>query len=174
MTITAVTLIVISVFGPLFNANLIAQASEHHETDQITLTAEEEARVNEVAEQLEFLYEEAAIKDGNGDIVNWDIDAIEEKYGYFSEFDDLHHSNHSFRSADEDGFFDCMMGGLAGTVAGNKIEILYSKKGILVGMFKKKAWTAAAKVIVGILGAKVAVPAIVSGLTVAAGGCAFS
>lgn len=42
---------------------------------------EEEENTYELARALEFIYEEAAVKDSNGEIIDIDIEMIEEKYG---------------------------------------------------------------------------------------------
>ncbi|MCE7792744.1 hypothetical protein K8O68_09985 [Salipaludibacillus sp. CUR1] len=53
------------------------------------VSAKEHSDAKEVAEQLEFIFEEAAIKDVNGKIIGLDIDMIEEKYGTSTELDQL-------------------------------------------------------------------------------------
>lgn len=45
--------------------------------------------VEELAEQLEFMFEEASIKDDNGNIIGFDFESIEEKYGTSIELDQL-------------------------------------------------------------------------------------
>ncbi|MFC9541461.1 hypothetical protein ACFTQ7_16520 [Lysinibacillus sp. NPDC056959] len=41
----------------------------------------EEQRIEEVEEQLKFIWEEASIKDGSGKIIGIDLEKIENKYG---------------------------------------------------------------------------------------------
>lgn len=53
----------------------------------------DEKEVDELAEQLKFIYEEATIKDRNGNIINLDIKMIEEKYGSSPELDELKSEN---------------------------------------------------------------------------------
>ncbi|SFQ31311.1 hypothetical protein [Salibacterium halotolerans] len=42
---------------------------------------QEDKKVDELAETLEFVYEKATVKDSNGEIENVDIEMIEKKYG---------------------------------------------------------------------------------------------
>ncbi len=53
------------------------------------VSAKEHSDAKELAEQLEFIFEEAAIKDVNGKIIGLDIDMIEEKYGTSTELEQL-------------------------------------------------------------------------------------
>lgn len=50
---------------------------------------QEEKEIKEIAEQLEFIFEKAAIKDTNGKLIGLDIKMIEEKYGPSPELDQL-------------------------------------------------------------------------------------
>ncbi|QNU03370.1 hypothetical protein [Peribacillus butanolivorans] len=45
--------------------------------------------VEELAAQLEFIYEEASIKDDNGNIIDFDFESIEAKYGTSNELHQL-------------------------------------------------------------------------------------
>ncbi|CAM4197713.1 MULTISPECIES: hypothetical protein [Bacillus] len=53
------------------------------------INSEEEKLVQEVAAQLKFVVEEAAIKDKHGRVVDIDIDMIENKYGKTEELEQL-------------------------------------------------------------------------------------
>ena len=53
------------------------------------VSAKEHLDAKEVAEQLEFIFEEAAIKDINDKIIGLDIEMIEEKYGPGAELQQL-------------------------------------------------------------------------------------
>ncbi|UOQ49895.1 hypothetical protein MUN88_07445 [Gracilibacillus caseinilyticus] len=53
------------------------------------VSAKKHSDAKELAEQLEFIFEEAAIKDINGKIIGLDIDMIEEKYGTSTELEQL-------------------------------------------------------------------------------------
>lgn len=53
------------------------------------LTEQEEKEVEELAEKLKFVFEEATLKDINGQIISIDINKIEEKYGSIPELEQL-------------------------------------------------------------------------------------
>lgn len=166
MIIGAVSLVFLSVFAPIFQTSV--QASQVDDVDNIELTAEEEAKVDEVAEQLEFIYEKAATKDSEGYIIDIDFDMIEDEYGEFEEIAEFRaymKQRKQLRSSWTDCMVDAIVDfyGLAGLGAvGSSI----------VGYIKTKSWTAAAKILVGTFGAKIAVPALAAQLVYYSGKCA--
>lgn len=65
----------VSPIGNVANAKVISNISE-------------EQRIDEVAEQLKFIWEEASVKDEEGKIIGIDIEKIENKYGAASTIED--------------------------------------------------------------------------------------
>ena len=76
----SIILLVLITFVGFFSPNFTSVAEAH---------AEEKEQVKELAEALEFIFEDAAVKDQNGDIVFFDIEMIEGKYGDYPGYKDL-------------------------------------------------------------------------------------
>lgn len=85
LTVLAMTFIL---FFASFSS--LASAEEINEKD-----------VFELAEKLEFIFEEAAIKDEFGNVIDLDIDMIEEKYGTSPEIDLLREQRETFKNQNQ-------------------------------------------------------------------------
>lgn len=153
----------------------------NYEEPHTDLNSTEEQLISELAHQLEIVFEHAAITDSSGNIIDIDYEMISEEYQskelelFKHHFEQTINSSHqkSTRSVAGD-FFDCMTKGLTGTLAGNKIQALYSVKGALMGLLKAKSWKAAATMIITTTGTSVTAPVIVGILSGAAVGCGLS
>lgn len=55
----------------------------------VSANTEDSKQVEELAKQLEFLFEEAAIKDRDGNIINFDIEKLEKNFGPIPEIKEL-------------------------------------------------------------------------------------
>lgn len=168
MIIGAVSLMFLSVLAPLFQTS--AQASQIDDIDNIELTAEEEeARVDEVAEQLEFIYEEASTKDSEGNITDIDLQMIQDKYGEsedLSEFIAFVEKQDQLRGS----WTDCMLESIADFFGVASVGSLGAS---FMAALQGKKWTAVAKVLVSAFGAKVTVGTLAGTLAYYAGKCAF-
>ncbi len=82
-------LLVISMVSVLFFTSLssVGLAKDTKESK------DEAAEINEAAEKLEFLWEKASVKDEYGNIIEFDIELLENKYGKSSEFEELKEFN---------------------------------------------------------------------------------
>lgn len=166
MIIFCVSLLVMSVVAPTFNVSVNAQTVSDSE-----FTAEEMEKVEEVAEQLEFIYEEAAEVDEQGQIISINFDKIREKYGEsedlnqfekeFKEFKEQQNTSKNMATVARSSWTDCMVSsivdflGVSGTYAiGSGIKALITKK----------AWLAAAKAIVATAGTTVTIGAVAATL----------
>jgi len=67
----------------LFTTSFSGFASAKVKTDQ------ESKKVEELAKHLEFIFEEAALKDDNGNVIGFDANKIEEKFGPIPEIEKL-------------------------------------------------------------------------------------
>lgn len=163
MIIFCVSLLVMSVVAPTFNVAVNAQTVSDSE-----FTAEEMEKVEEVAEQLEFIYEEAAEVDEQGQIISINFDKIREKYGeseelnqFEKEFKEQQNTSKNMTTLARSSWTDYMVSsivdflGVSGTYAiGSGIKALITKK----------AWLAAAKAIVAAVGTTVTVGAVAATL----------
>ncbi|WML31733.1 hypothetical protein RCG24_07735 [Neobacillus sp. OS1-32] len=70
---------VLTLFGSSFST--IARAEE--------ISRAEENQIQEMAEQLEFIFEDAAIKDSNGNLLTLDFKMIEDNFGSSPELEQL-------------------------------------------------------------------------------------
>ncbi|MGG1596069.1 hypothetical protein [Terribacillus saccharophilus] len=61
-----------------------------------TESTSEEQKIKEAAEQLEFVFEEAATKDSDGNIISLDIEKIEQKYGSSPELEKVKKDQEAF------------------------------------------------------------------------------
>ena len=160
--IFCVLLLVMSVAAPTFNITVNAQSASDFE-----FTEEEMEKVEEVAKQLEFIYEEASEVDNQGQIISINFNKIREKYGEsedlnqfekeFTEFKDQQNTSNTMTTVARSSWTDCMVSsivdflGVSGTYAiGSGIKALITKK----------AWSAAAKAIVATVGTTVTVGAV--------------
>lgn len=76
-------LIIVSVFVLSFVVNPLGQVVNAEMIETETETDEE--LVAEIAEKLEFIWEEASIKDQSGKIIGFDVEKLKNKYGATSE-----------------------------------------------------------------------------------------
>jgi hypothetical protein len=74
-----VVLLIFTLFTTGFSSVAGAKGISKKEAKQIEL----------LADQLEFIFEDAAIKDNNGEIISFDIEMIEQKFGTSPELEEL-------------------------------------------------------------------------------------
>ncbi|WP_433959066.1 hypothetical protein [Cytobacillus horneckiae] len=69
------------VFSLIFGSTSLASMTSH--------PSDEEKLVNELAYQIEFMMEEASIKDSAGNIINFDFDKLEAEFGASQDLEEL-------------------------------------------------------------------------------------
>lgn len=74
-------------FTPFANANQIAEGYDGKVSQE--LTREEEVEAQRMAEDLEFIFEEASVKDEDGNLIGFQEDMLVEKFGETEEITEL-------------------------------------------------------------------------------------
>lgn len=145
-------LITFSIFTPVVSATAKTNANTDYDMEQ----------VYEVADMLEFMYEEATIKDESGNVVDLDFDKIRGEYGDSEDLQKLEAIIEDEKQSQSDistfSWGDCMLEAVADFLGVSAVGSLIS--GGIMALFKKRAWVAAAKLIIKTFGAQFTVAAL--------------
>ncbi|MED3486408.1 hypothetical protein P4523_30970, partial [Bacillus toyonensis] len=128
-----------NVFAATTNNNNIIQ------TKQSLVSGQDEKSINELAEAFQFMHEEAAIYNNQGEIVDFDFNKIEAKYGNDVGLDALKQQIKKDKS-DIAGlsFTSCMKDALYDFFGVNAVQAAFN--GGLAYYLEKKLWKEAAKI----------------------------
>jgi hypothetical protein len=116
----------------------------------------ENAEVEQLADDLEFLMEEVAIYGENGNVVNFDFDMLEERFGYSVEFEMLKEEIDAYNATQENNsgeiqlfsWKSCMISALKDHFGVALVNVAIN--GGLWAYLEKKAYKEAAKLLVKI------------------------
>lgn len=139
-----------------------------------------EETINEVADMLEFIVQDALVLDDYGSVLDVDINKIRLKYGNsedLEKLDEIMHGNKNFYGAmPNNAFADCMIEAIKDYFGIGLIGIITS--GTVYKLITKKAWKEVAKILVKniakVAGRYVGVASIVATLIYYSGKCAYT
>lgn len=119
-------------------------------------------RVKKFEKAFEFIYEEAAILDKNGNVIDFNFEVIRDKYGNSEALNMLENEINARRNHNSDGiqtagYWGCMKSAMFDYFGVNAVQAAIN--GGIANYIKKKAWKEAAK-----LAAKYFVGTTVAGL----------